>query len=55
MAKAKRGEDGKFVKADKVTEAPVEVKVSKIIYTDEQELSNNIRSRSAKMRVIEKL
>lgn len=32
-----------------------EFKVSKIIYPDEQELSNNIRSRSAKMRVIEKL
>ena len=34
---------------------PKEFKVSKIIYPDEQELSNNIRSRSAKMRVIEKL
>lgn len=32
-----------------------EFKVSKIIYPDKQELSNNIRSRSAKMRVIEKL
>ena len=32
---------------------PKEFKVSKIIYPDEQELSNNIRSRSAKMRVIE--
>ena len=29
MAKAKRGEDGKFVKADEVIETPVEVKVSK--------------------------
>ena len=29
MAKAKRGEDGKFVKAGKVTETPVEVKVSR--------------------------
>ena len=29
MAKAKRGEDGKFVKAKEGNEAPVEVKVSK--------------------------
>ena len=29
MAKAKRGEDGKFVKAEEGTETPVEVKVSK--------------------------
>ena len=28
MAKAKRGEDGKFVKAE-VTEAPIEVKISR--------------------------
>ena len=29
MAKAKRGEDGKFVKAEEGTEAPIEVKISR--------------------------